>query len=119
MRQSGTVHPTAQRPVADFAPETLFKGDEQIVDRIKRGFLKELMKGFNVLNMMTMPFLIFFFGKGSTFFLIDTRPLVKRTALYIEDFANFCFLDALFQVCCDGSFSHGLRIWHGCSRENC
>ena len=84
-------------------------------DRIKRGFLKELTKGFNVLNMMTMPFLIFFFGKGSTFFLIDTRPLVKRTALCIEDFANFCFLDALFQVCCDGSFSHGLRIWHGCS----
>ena len=62
MRQSGTVHPTAQRLVADFAPETLFKGDEQIVDRIKRGFLEELTKGFNILNMMTMPFLILFFS---------------------------------------------------------
>ena len=34
MCKSSTTHPTVQNLIADFAPKALFKGDEQIVDRV-------------------------------------------------------------------------------------
>ena len=68
MRKSDAVQPTAQSLIANFAPEALFKGGKQVVNRVKRGFLNKLPKSLNIFNMMAMPFLILGFGTGSAFF---------------------------------------------------
>ena len=68
MRKSDAVQPTAQSLMANFAPEALFKGDKQVVNRVKRSFLNKLPKSLNIFNVMAMPLLIFGFGMGSAFF---------------------------------------------------
>ena len=113
MRKSDAVQPTAQSLIANFAPEALFKGGKQVVNRVKRGFLNKLPKSLNIFNMMAMPFLILGFGTGSAFFFIDAQLFIKAAPLYTEYSANFDLLHALLQMRGYGSFSHGLGVWHG------
>ena len=96
MRKSDAVQPTAQSLIANFAPEALFKGGKQVVNRVKRGFLNKLPKSLNIFNMMAMTLLILGFGVSSAFLLIGAQLCIKSTPLYAEYSANFNLLHPLF-----------------------
>ena len=96
MRKSSTMHPTAQGFVFDFSSEALLKRRKQVVNRIKRGFLKKLAENLNIFNMMAMTLLILGFGVSSAFLLIGAQPCIKSTPLYAEYSTNFNLLHPLF-----------------------